>query len=198
MKRLVLATRNPHKIKEIKDILIDLNLEILTTEDFPKIPPLVEDGKTLDENALKKARVVFKVTQLPSLADDSGLEVFYLGKRPGVFSSRYAGSHATYEDNNKLLLSELKGVPPRRRNAQFRCVVAFVTDKGERAVEGVMEGAMIEAPRGSNGFGYDPIFKPKGFDQTYAEMPSVLKNKISHRAKALGRARSLLLDYFGQ
>jgi XTP/dITP diphosphohydrolase len=197
MKRLVLATRNPHKIEEIKDILRDLSLEILTTEDFPKIPPLVEDGKTLEENALKKAHDVFEVTQLPSLADDSGLEVFYLGKRPGVFSARYAGSHATYEDNNKLLLSELKGVPPRRRNAQFRCVVAFVTDKGEQVVEGVMEGTMIEAARGSNGFGYDPIFKPKGFDQTYAEMPSELKNKVSHRAKALEGARSHLLDYFG-
>jgi XTP/dITP diphosphohydrolase len=197
MKRLVLATRNLHKIEEIKDILRDLSLEILTTEDFPKIPPLVEDCRTLEENALKKARVVFEVAQLPSLADDSGLEVFYLGKRPGVFSARYAGSHATYEDNNKLLLSELKGVPPRRRNAQFRCVVAFVTDKGEQVVEGVMEGTMIEAARGSNGFGYDPIFKPKGFDQTYAEMPSELKNKVSHRAKALEGARSHLLDYFG-
>jgi XTP/dITP diphosphohydrolase len=95
-------------------------------------------------------------------------------------------------------LSELKGLPPRRRNAQFRCVVAFVTDKREQVVEGVMEGTMIEAPRGSNGFGYDPIFKPKGYDQTYAEMPSVLKNRVSHRAKALERVRSLLLDYFGQ
>jgi len=198
MKRLVLATSNPHKTEEIKDILKDLGLDILTTVDFPTTPPLVEDGNTLEENALKKAREVFEVTQLPSLADDSGLEVFYLGKRPGVFSARYAGSHATYEDNNKLLLSQLKGLPPRRRNAQFRCVIAFVTEKGEHVIEGVTEGSIIESPRGFSGFGYDPIFKPKGFDQTYAEMSPELKNKISHRAKALGRVRPVLLDFFGR
>jgi XTP/dITP diphosphohydrolase len=132
------------------------------------------------------------------LADDSGLEVFYLGKRPGVFSARYAGPDATYEGNNKLLLSQLKGLPPRRRNAQFRCVIAFVTEKGEQVVEGATEGMIIEAPHGSSGFGYDPIFKPKGFDQTYAEMPPELKNKISHRAKALETMKSVLLDYFGR
>jgi XTP/dITP diphosphohydrolase len=197
MKRLVLATRNPHKIQEIKAIVEDLGLEILTTADFATIPPLHEDGSTLEENALKKARTVFQATNLPTLADDSGLEVFYLAKRPGVLSARYAGPQATYNDNNKKLLNELKGVPPRRRNAQFRCLIAFVTENGEQAVEGVTEGKIIEAPRGSSGFGYDPIFQPKGYQQTYAEMPSELKNKISHRAKALERVKPLLHDYFG-
>jgi XTP/dITP diphosphohydrolase len=197
MKRLVLATRNPHKIEEIKTIVEDLGLEILTAADFPTVPPLHEDGRTLEENALKKARAVFQATKIPSLADDSGLEVFYLTKRPGVLSARYAGPQATYEDNNKKLLDELKGVPPRRRNAQFRCVIAFVTENAEQAVEGVTEGKIIEAPRGSDGFGYDPVFQPKGYAQTYAEMPSRLKNKISHRAKALERVTSLLRGYFG-
>ena len=197
MKRLVLATRNQHKANEIKDILRDINLEILTVADFPQIPPLTEDGSTLEENALKKVRTVFLATKLPSLADDSGLEVFYLAKRPGVFSARYAGPNAAYEANNKKLLTELRGVPPRRRNAQFRCVIAVVTDKGERTVEGIMEGKILEAPRGSNGFGYDPIFQPKGHSQSYAEMISDVKNKISHRAKALEKVKPLLRNYLG-
>jgi XTP/dITP diphosphohydrolase len=197
MRRLVLGTHNQHKIDEIKVIIGDLGLEILTTADLPAIPALHEDGSTLEENALKKARAVFQLTKLPTLADDSGLEVFYLAKRPGVLSARYAGPQAKYADNNRKLLGELKGVPPRRRNAQFRCVIAFVTEKGEQAVEGVTEGVIIEAPRGSGGFGYDPIFQPKGYQQTYAEMPSGLKNRISHRAKALQKVKPLLLSYFG-
>jgi XTP/dITP diphosphohydrolase len=196
MKRLVLATHNPHKIQEIKAIVGDAGLEILTAADFLALPPLQEDGRTLGENALKKARSVFQATKIPALADDSGLEVFYLAKRPGVLSARYAGPQATYADNNKKLLNELNGVPPRRRNAQFRCVIAFVSEKGEQAVEGVTEGMILEAPRGLSGFGYDPIFQPNGHVQTYAEMPSELKNKISHRAKALEGVRPLLRDYF--
>jgi len=197
MKQLVLATHNPHKIQEIKAIMEDPGLEILTATDFPTIPPLHEDGSTLEENALKKARTVFQATKLPTLADDSGLEVFYLAKRPGVLSARYAGPQASYADNNRKLLNELKGVPPRRRNAQFRCVIAFVTKNGEQTIEGVTEGMIIEAPRGSSGFGYDPIFQPVGHDETYAEMSSWLKNGISHRARALERVKPLLRDYFG-
>ena len=196
MKRLVLGTRNLHKVREIKAILQDLNLEFLTTADFPAIPQLVEDGATLEENALKKARIVFQATKLPSLADDSGLEVFYLAKRPGVLSARYAGPEAIYEANNKKLLMELKGVPPRRRNAQFRCVIALVTDRGERVVEGITQGKITEESRGSNGFGYDPIFQPDGYEQTYAELPSEVKNKISHRAKALENVKLYLREYF--
>jgi XTP/dITP diphosphohydrolase len=197
MKRLVLATHNLHKIQEITAIVEDLGLEILTAADSPTLPSLQEDGSTLEENALKKARTVFQATKLPSLADDSGLEVFYLAKRPGVLSARYAGPQATYADNNKKLLNELRGVPPRRRNAQFRCVIAFATENGEQVIEGVTEGRIIEAPRGSSGFGYDPIFQPAGYDQTYAEMSPKLKNKISHRAKALEGVKPLLQNYFG-
>lgn len=196
MKRLVLATRNLHKTREIKAILQDLNLELLTAADFPEIPQLVEDGATLEENAVKKAQIVFQATKLPSLADDSGLEVFYLAKRPGVLSARYAGPDAIYEANNKKLLTELKGVPPRRRNAQFRCVIALVTDRGKRAVEGSTQGKITEEPRGSNGFGYDPLFQPEGFDVTYAELPEEIKNRISHRAKALENVKPYLQEYF--
>ncbi len=195
MKRLVLATRNLHKVREITEILGDLSVEILSAADFPDLPPLTEDGSTLEENALRKARVVFQATGLPALADDSGLEVFYLAKRPGVHSARYAGANATYEENNKKLLAELKGVPPRRRNAQFRCAVAFVSERGEHVVEGVTEGTIMEEPRGAGGFGYDPLFQPNGFQQTYAEMLPELKNKISHRAKALEKLKLLLQDY---
>ena len=198
MNRLVLATRNSGKANEIKDILHDLSLEILTASDFPEIPPLIEDGESLEENALKKARTVFQVTKLPTLADDSGLEVFYLTKEPGVFSARYAGAKASYEENNRKLLKELKGVPPRRRNAQFRCVMALVTAEDALTwVEGRREGKILEEPRGSTGFGYDPLFQPDGYEQTYAEMPSELKNRISHRRRALDKIKPLLKEYFG-
>lgn len=196
MKQLVLATRNQNKIKEIKNILGNLDAQILTLDDFPLISPIVEDGQTMEENALKKAHTVFQQTRLPVLADDSGLEVFYLAKRPGVHSARYAGENATYEENNKKLLKELKGVPSRRRNAQFRCVIAFVAEGEEKIVEGNCEGKIIEEPRGSNGFGYDPIFQPTGYTQTYAEMPLQLKNKISHRAKALEKIKLILIQRF--
>ncbi len=194
---IVLATKNRNKVKEIRSLLGSSvgNLTIKTLEDFPTVPEVDETEPTLEGNALKKARTVFQVTNLPSLGDDSGLEVFYLAKRPGVFSARYAGPKATYEANNQKLLKELKGVPPRRRNAQFRCVMAFVTENGEEVVAGVAEGKITEAPRGNSGFGYDPIFQPDGFQQTYAEMGSELKNRISHRAKALEKVKPLLEKY---
>jgi XTP/dITP diphosphohydrolase len=195
---LVLATKNRHKVDEIKLILASasVNATVKTLEDFPRIPEVEETESTLEANALKKAHAVFQATKLPSLADDSGLEVFYLAKRPGVYSARYAGPSATYAENNKKLLNELKAVPPRRRNAQFRCVIALITDKGEHVVEGITEGKILEAARGSSGFGYDPIFQPNGYMQTYAEMPLDLKNKISHRAKALEKLKPHLRDYF--
>jgi XTP/dITP diphosphohydrolase len=194
---IVLATRNAHKVKEIRSLLGSSipNLTIKTLDDFPTAPEVDETEPTLEGNALRKARAVFQATNLPSLADDSGLEVFYLTKRPGVLSARYSGPQATYEANNQKLLMELKGVPPRRRNAQFRCVIAFVSDDGEKIVEGVTEGKITESPRGNNGFGYDPIFQPNGFQQTYAEMTSELKNRISHRGKAIEKLKPLIEEY---
>ena len=192
MSKLVLATRNKHKIEEIKTILGDLRLEILTLNDFPYCPELPEDGQTLEENSLMKAVTVHRFTALPSLADDSGLEVFYLRGRPGVRSARYAGENATDEENNEKLLKGMRGVAPRRRSAQFRAVMTLVGEGFQETTEGVCRGRLAESPRGTNGFGYDPIFLPEGFVRTYAELSSEEKNKISHRAKALEKMREVL------
>lgn len=192
MKELVLATRNRFKIEEIRTILKDLHLEILTLEDFPGIPLLKEDGSTFRENALQKARAVHESTKLAALADDSGLEVFYLLGRPGVRSARYAGDGATDESNNDKLLNEMRGVPPRRRKAQFHAVIAFVGEGYQETTEGICEGKLGESGRGTNGFGYDPLFIPEGSDRTYAELTSEEKNRISHRAKALEKMKAVL------
>lgn len=189
--KLFLATRNRDKVREIKSVLgglCDRGLEIHTLDEHPALYARLqwaEDGATFEENALKKARAVYQATGLPTLADDSGLEVFYLNNRPGVYSSRYAGEGCTYEDNIRKLLWEMRGVPQRRRGARFRCVVAFVDGAFEKVVEGVVEGTIAEEPRGTNGFGYDPLFVPLGYQQTFAELPPEIKNQISHRAKAL-------------
>jgi len=192
MSKIVLATRNKFKIDEIKTILKPLNLDILTLDDFPGIPYLREDGSTFRENALRKAREVHTFTKLPALADDSGLEVFYLNGQPGVVSARYAGEGATDELNNDKLLKEMRGVPPRRRKGQFHAVIAVVGKDFEEITEGICEGKLGESPRGTNGFGYDPLFYPDGFDRTYAELTAEEKNRISHRAKALEKMKEVL------
>lgn len=197
MKQLVLATRNNHKIAELKTLLNNTGVEILTLDNFPNHPPLVEDGTTFQENALKKARTVFQYTKLPALADDSGLEVFFLNGRPGVYSSRYAGENATDEQNNVKLLAEMRGVAPRRRRAQFRAVLALVGPGYEELAEGICLGKLAEAPRGTNGFGYDPIFVPDGFAKTYAELTTEEKNRISHRAKAAETMREIIKKRLG-
>lgn len=192
MKQLVLASNNRHKLREIKTILGDLNIELLTLDGFPGIPPFVEDGETFQENALKKARAVHEHTRLPALADDSGLEVFYLNMRPGVRSARYAGENATDRENNTKLLAEMRGVAPRRRRVQFRSVLALVGVGFEEMAEGICMGTLAEIPRGTNGFGYDPLFIPDGMKVTYAELSDAEKNAISHRAKSLAGMRPLL------
>jgi XTP/dITP diphosphohydrolase len=192
MKKLVLATRNKHKILEIKTILHDLPLEILTLNDFPDVPVLREDGETFQENSLQKARAVFQHTSLPALADDSGLEVFYLNGKPGVMSARYAGDDASDEMNNEKLLGQMSGVAPRRRKAQFRAVLTLLDENSAEVTEGICPGTLAETPRGTNGFGYDPIFVPDGFSRTYAELTAEEKNQISHRARALAAMREVL------
>ncbi|MBM4162144.1 MAG: RdgB/HAM1 family non-canonical purine NTP pyrophosphatase [Ignavibacteria bacterium] len=192
MTKLVLATRNVNKIKEIQSILKDLKLEFLTLNDFPGIPDLIEDGSTFQENSRRKAHTVYQHTKLLSLADDSGLEVFYLNKRPGVWSARYAGEGATDDENNEKLLKEMRGVPPRRRRAQFRALLTLLGDAFEESTEGICAGRLGEVPRGTYGFGYDPIFIPDGFTKTYAELTAEEKNTISHRAKALEKMREVL------
>ena len=197
--QLLVATRNRDKAKEFQDMVRDLGLEVLTLHDIPGMGEIVEDALTLEENALKKAHEAFRHSGIPSLGDDTGLEVHYLNDEPGVRSSRYAGPGATYADNCQKLLRKLRGVPPRRRGARFRCALAFVSHGDiEEVVEGTCAGVILEQPRGSNGFGYDPVFLPAGHTQTFAEMESSLKNSISHRGLAFQSMRRILVKYTGR
>ncbi|MDZ7333061.1 MAG: XTP/dITP diphosphatase [candidate division KSB1 bacterium] len=190
--KLVLATRNKDKIKEIEHALTGLDVELLTLDQFPQAPEVEEDGTTLAENALKKARTIFDVTHILTMADDTGLEVDFLNGEPGIYSSRFAGEGASYDDNCNKLLELMKAVPKEQRTARFRCVVAFVGPGIERLVEGTCEGFITSEKRGSHGFGYDPIFYVPQYAQTFAEMPLELKNKISHRGVALQQAKRVL------
>ena len=190
---LVLATRNEDKIQEIKEALRDPSIRILTFKDLPKLPLLVEDKDTLNGNAKVKARGAAKFTHKIALADDTGLEVEALGGAPGVLSSRFAGEGASYEDNNKKLLSLLKKVPLRRRQATFRCVMVISDGAGrEKVVEGTCQGRIVWRRRGRAGFGYDPLFQPQGYDRTFAELSLKEKNRISHRGKALEKVKKIL------
>jgi len=190
---LVLATRNEDKIQEIKEALRDPSIRILTFKDLPKFPLLVEDKDTLNGNAKVKARGVAKFTHKIALADDTGLEVEALGGAPGVLSSRFAGEGASYEDNNKKLLSLLKKVPLRGRRATFRCVMVISDGAGrEKVVEGTCQGRIVRRRRGRAGFGYDPLFQPQGYDRTFAELSLKEKNRISHRGKALEKVKKIL------
>ncbi len=193
MKRLLLATHNADKVKEVRALLTGMSITLLTPADFPGLAETVEDADTLEGNALKKAREAFAATGLPALADDTGLEVHYLNKAPGVLSSRYSGPGATYAGNCRKLLDNMRGVPPRRRAARFRSVVAFVPAQGEEyTVDGVCRGTITESPRGVKGFGYDPVFLPDGFRETFGEMDLSLKNTLSHRARAFAAFTELL------
>jgi XTP/dITP diphosphohydrolase len=192
MQKLLLASNNRHKIKEIRQILDLENFEIIDLSSFPDIKPVIEDQDTLSGNALKKAFEIFRQTDILTLADDSGLMVDYLLGAPGVYSARYSGEKATYADNNKKLLLELKGVPPRKRTARFKCCIAIVGKNVKEVVEGFVEGKILFEPRGANGFGYDPLFLPGGFSRSYAELTDEEKNKISHRSEALIKAKEIL------
>jgi XTP/dITP diphosphohydrolase len=192
MTKIVLATRNKHKVEELRFFLSGLPLEVATLNDFPNVPSFVEDGKTFKENALKKAHQVYRLTNLLTLADDSGLEVFFLNGRPGVYSARYAGIDADDDANNQKLLKEMVGVAPRRRGAQFHAVLALVGKGIDKTSKGTCPGLLAEDPRGMNGFGYDPIFIPNGFKKTYAELVAEVKNRISHRSKAFEKMREIL------
>lgn len=193
--KLVIATRNPHKLEEIRAIFDSEGLEICSAFDFPHIPDVIEDRDTLEGNAIKKAVEICKATGLPALADDSGLEVEALGGEPGVYSARWSGEGCTYADNNAKLLRELSGKSNRR--AQFRTVIALARPGEEpQTVEGSVQGIIIEELRGDQGFGYDPLFMPDGYNQTFAELPADVKNKISHRARALRAAAHVWQDFF--
>ncbi len=190
---MVLATHNRDKVREIRKILSGLPVPLKGLEDFPPAPEPRETGKTLEANALIKARAAARRTGCLSLADDTGLEVAALRGAPGVISARFAGPGCTYADNNRKLLRLMARVPSSRRRAVFRCVVAAVFPDGEeRIFEGRCPGRIVAAPRGSGGFGYDPVFRPAGQRRTFAEMTLAGKNRVSHRSKAFRRSRNFL------
>jgi len=195
MKKLVLATHNRDKFKEMQKALEGLDWEILAAFDFLGAPEVEEDGKTLEENSLKKARALSAFTGLPSLSDDTGLFINALGGQPGIYAARFAGEKCSYEDNVHKVLDLMKGVESGSRKAVFRTIITFFDpDKGVQQVSGEADGAITETVQGPGGFGYDPIFLPDGFSKTFAEMTLMEKNKISHRGKALQKARQLLID----
>ena len=185
--QLVIATRNANKLREIRSVLGLSESQVKSSFDFPQIPDVVEDKDTLEGNAIKKAMTIASATGCWALADDSGLEVDALGGAPGVYSARYAGEHCSYMDNCNKLLFELDGKTNRR--ARFRTVLALVNLVGEvRTLEGAMDGVITTSMRGSDGFGYDPVFIPEGYELTYAELDPDEKNRISHRGRALQAA----------
>jgi XTP/dITP diphosphohydrolase len=183
--RLVLATRNPHKLTELEEILSTAGLDV-TLEALPdSAPDVVEDGLTFAQNAVKKARSAAEATGLPAVADDSGLCVDALNEMPGVLSARWAGSGKDDAANLALVLDQVRDVPDSHLGAHFACAAALAMPGGEdRVVEGRVDGVLVREPRGSGGFGYDPIFLPEGSDRTTAEMSSAEKHAISHRGRA--------------
>lgn len=189
--KVVFATNNPNKIIEVKEILSELDIEVVTLKDLGIEIAIEEDQDTFEGNAKKKSHTIFELTRLPTIADDSGLMVEVLDGAPGVHSSRYAGEDHNYERNNQKLLEELKNKPKPHR-AKFVCVVSYKTETEDEIFVGEVSGEIIDEPRGTNGFGYDPLFKPDGFELTYAELPSEIKNKISHRYKALVQFKDYL------
>lgn len=190
MKKLYIASKNKGKVKEIQYVLKNSGIEVLSLTDAPEIPDIHETGSTFEENAFIKAKAVYDILNAPVLADDSGLEVDCLGGAPGVYSARYAGEDATDEDNCIKLLSALKGV--ENRAAGFRCVLVLYDGKNKHVFDGVCRGTINHLPKGKTGFGYDPLFVPEGFSETFAELGPETKNKISHRGKALAGLKEYL------
>lgn len=195
---LVMATRNPGKVREMADLLRDLEVRLLSLADFPELPEIPEAGATFAENASAKAREVARRTGLPALADDSGLEVEALGGRPGVYSARYAqdrtgGRTPTDEDNWRKLLMELQDIPGEHRRARFVCEIALAWPDGRlHTTRGELEGLIALEPKGTQGFGYDPVFWVPAYQATAAELDLAVKNRISHRAQALGKLKKFL------
>ena len=193
-KRLLLGTRNSGKVKEITTILDDSGWTFSSLQEFDDVGPAAEDGVTYAENAIAKARFYAAATGMLALADDSGLEVAALGGAPGVYSARYAGDNASDADRRALLLSELAQANNQDRRARFVAAVAIAAPDGEvlNLSEGICEGVITFEQRGTNGFGYDPLFIPDGYAETFAELSDGVKNRISHRARALMQTRDSL------
>ena len=192
--KIVLATHNHDKEIELQHSLRGLGVDICLLSEYPDIGEIEETGTTLLENSLLKARTVHDRTGLPAIADDTGLEIDALDGAPGVYSARFAGPDATYEDNVNKLLSVMENVPDDMRSARFRTVISFVDEIQELWTEGFIDGKITEAPRGNMGFGYDPVFYVPRLEKTFAELSTDEKNKISHRGIALQKLRKILVN----
>ncbi len=192
-RKLLLATRNQHKKRELQTMLADLNIQVMSLDEVPELPEVEEDGHSFAANAAKKARVTAAASGLACLADDSGLVVDALNGQPGIYSARFAGPQADDRANNRKLLQMMEGIPEGQRTAHFVCSVALVDSTGSvSTVEGSCPGRIIWQPQGEGGFGYDPLFVPEGYSMTFAQIPPEEKNRISHRARALALARPVI------
>ena len=193
--KIIIATHNKDKFKELHHGLSSLDVKLLSLYDFPQIKEIIEDGKTLKDNALIKARTVHRITSLPAISDDTGLEVDALGGAPGVFTARYAGENCSYLDNVNKMLREMKNVPENKRGATFKTVMAYVDDNVELTSKGIVQGTVTRTKKGVAGFGYDPIFYVQEEGKTFAEMTIEKKNIISHRGQAINNFKSVLSSY---
>jgi XTP/dITP diphosphohydrolase len=192
---IVLATQNRDKREELQEALSEFTVKILSLNNFPLIGEIEEVGQTLQENSMIKAKTVHNLTQLPVIADDTGLEVEALNGAPGIYSARYAGEDVTYEDNVNKLLAEMENIPLENRKAQFRTVISFVDKDRELWTEGTIKGIIGESAKGKNGFGYDPVFFVPELEKTFSELSIGEKNRISHRGLAMKKFRILLREY---
>ena len=196
MKKIVIASSNKHKVSEISINIQSFFDTILSFSDFPKIGEIIEDGTTIEENSFIKSRASFKYTGLASIADDTILEVDHLNGEPGLYTARYAGEQATYNQNMDKLIKELHGVEMNMRTARFRTVISYVDGVNDFHVEGILEGKILKNKIGRNGFGYDPIFYVDKYDKSLAQISSSLKNDISHRGLAIKKFVSKIKELY--
>lgn len=196
MKKIILASNNKGKIAEVKEILKDMNVEVISMKEAGLDVDIEENGSTFEENALIKAEAIMKMTGEITIADDSGLEVDYLNKEPGIYSARYMGHDTSYDIKNNAIIQRLDGVKGTDRSARFVCAMAVVFPYGKNIIaRGTMEGLIADKPMGENGFGYDPIMYLPEYQKTSAQLSSEEKNKISHRGKALEKLKTQLQEY---
>lgn len=199
MIELLIATRNARKLAEIRDLLAGLKVKVTSLADYKDMPHIEEDGKTFAENAIKKAATISLFTGKLVMGEDSGIQVRALKNAPGIYSARFSGEGATDKKNNDKLLRLLKNVPLKKRQARYRCFVALTDDKGiVDVISGSCQGMIALKPKGANGFGYDPLFVPKGFDRTFGELEVQVKSRISHRARALKKFKRIIGKYLAK
>jgi XTP/dITP diphosphohydrolase len=192
---IILATHNLDKCKELKKSFSNTSIKILTLQDFPEIKEIIEDGDTLEENAFIKSRTVFNFTKIPTISDDTGLEVDALNGEPGIYSARYAGSNCSYLDNVNKLLESMENIDDRLRTAKFRTAVTFINKDMELVAEGSVQGTITRKAKGNSGFGYDPIFYIPSYKKTFAEMTLDEKNNFSHRSRAIHNLQLLFKEH---